>query len=405
MSITDDFKYVLEVIGMDEDHLDTMARGGFTRLSHLRTRDRNSLEEILIQIGIPIGVVGHVTALADWYRMWRTSSSEKKPIREALTEETWEDFLDHYDPATNTHSVSDGSSTSIQPSENNTSESQKTNSRFKLELKSIPKLPRKDSVQKHFTEWNTTFTATLALVQVSEILEEDFAIPDEATDPQGYKNYKSNDEILQHALIQATQGTTAYPYIDEDSTGRDNYLRLIKVYEGDEYKRKRAIDAIGDLSKLEFNRRYNKSADTFVAEFLTYLKLLKKNGTPLHEDLHESVFLNKITHPSLDKWVTVMKNKTESITLDEIYQKFREQCLELWSDGRSRNGDSHDGRRINTTNFSPRSLSTKEDKHVKKCIAEGKLVKKKVWEKLDSETKAKVSASRRKYLSLSLIHI
>ena len=97
MSITDDFKYVLEIVGLNDDHLKIMSKGGFNKMSHLRTRDRQTFEETLTMIGLPVGTVWHVSALSAWYEKWRmTPAQQKEPVREAFTEETWEDFLDGY---------------------------------------------------------------------------------------------------------------------------------------------------------------------------------------------------------------------------------------------------------------------------------------------------------------------
>ena len=149
--MTDDFKYGLATAGISLNDAETIVNSlNIKTFTTLRTMSQEHLEAALEWGNISIADWCVLQALRRWYKEWVSKpKSERKSVREDLTEEGWEEWILDYDP-----NDPEGQSLDRKPAAVTTTPASKgTNNNFKVDTRDIPKLPKNKSVQDSFSEW------------------------------------------------------------------------------------------------------------------------------------------------------------------------------------------------------------------------------------------------------------
>ena len=175
---------------------------------------------------------------------------------------------------------------------------------------------------------------------LTEILEDGYSVPTTGDD---FVTYMKKDKLVKNALMIATKDTHAYCFVDATKTGREIFRDIRKAYRRKEHKAEKAKEAFQDLHNMKFNTNSRLSANAFVAKFLSCMKEMAANGTPLWPDLQKSTFLGKITHPDYEQWVEVMDKSDDDLEATTL--AFRKKAALLFkANGKGNQGDRISGK-------------------------------------------------------------
>jgi len=300
MSLLTGLDYLLEVIGLGESERELVHSVGITSSNHLRTFSSEKLESTLTDAGLSAGEVSFVIALKAWFVEWRSMTGKKEELEVAFSESVFDQFLDGYDPDTPSLRVGNDDFKSAAESSLRSviQEVKSDTTNFKVDTRYLPRLPKGNkSVQEAFEDWREAFTTQMTLARVGNILDPDYEVPDPDLDEEEYQAFEMKDAFLKAAIVHATQETTAYSYLDLDNlSGRDNFLCLVRNYQGEEYLLDSANNAADCIEQLKFGNKTMMTADAFVAAYIKCIKQMKKNNTEFPTVLQKSHFLQKICH-------------------------------------------------------------------------------------------------------------
>ena len=379
------FEDILAIIGLDEDDVKKVKESGIKTFTNMKTLTKGQFKDALLAKGLDIGQTANMEAFRQWYREYRASPMKTKPVETVLTQDTWDEYLDTYDPDMARGPVANLAAANANPVKPTEA------FKYKLETKGLPTLPKNETIQDKYNTWEEQFLAHIGMgdCDLTEILEDDYVIPITGDD---LINYQKKDKLIKNAMMLATRDTHAYGFVDANKTGRDIFIDVRKAYRGKDHKAQKARDAFKDLHDLKFNRTSRLSPNAFVAKFLACLKEMALNGTPLWPELKKSTFLGKVDHPDYKSWVEVMEKSTDDF--DETTLAFRDKASTLSKvPGSGPQGDRVTGKVQNAMgNENPRKKKNKKNSGGKAWF-----VKPEVWEKMSKEEKTKHYNKRKEH--------
>jgi hypothetical protein len=310
---------MLKIVGLDDSEVTIVKKSGIKTFTNMKTLSAERFEKTLEAGGLNAGLVADVMAFRQWYQGYRVSSVKDTPVEKVFTQDVWDEFLDSYDPEM-TVKVQQAAV----PTPSSTTASDK---KFKLETKDLPTLPKNETIQDKYNTWEEQFLAHIGMgdCDLTDILEDSYVVPTLAGDD--LLVYQKKDKLIKNAMMLATRDTHAYGFVDATKTGREIFLSVRKAYRGKDHKAKKARDSSQELHAMNFDRNSALSPNAFVAKFLSCMKEMALNGTPLYTELQKSTFVAKITHPDFAAWSEVTEKSDEDF--NDTILSFRDKASKL----------------------------------------------------------------------------
>ena len=380
-----------DIVSLDDDALALVKRSGIKRLNHFVTIPRSDLAGSLGAVGMDLGDVHDVLAFQDYYCAWRELPT-KQNIEKDLTTEAWEAHLDNI--ATKKKSSTVGASTSI-PTLSVTNvlaaKSSDAFASFKWDTKNVPVLPKNKSINEAYDSWEESFLVQMTLANVVDVLEPSWV---SSSDPDEMAIENKKMGIVKAALLHATMGTTAAPYMNAKDSGREMFESLRAAYCGHDALLRKAEAAHHELATLEFGPKPKLSAEQFASTFKLCLKRMEESGTAYPTNVIKSTFLTKVTHPDYAHFR--YNETTNGSTFEEMLRRFHDLTLLLRNSNQGKSDANHKMVNNATGNNDDKKNKNKNKKDKKAKNKYDDYISKDAWAKLTDEERRKIIAERGK---------
>jgi len=338
--MSNEFDDAMKIVGLDEETVKKVKKAGLKRFNHFVTVPALDVRASLMAQDVTSGDLHDVLAFQVWYCKWHTDVM-RAGIAEDFTMAAWESFLEVLADDNIKGPAVVAASTTITTVSSSKSSAMaslaKNLSNFKWD-KNVPLMSKLKPIQDTYNNWEDLFMIQMTLAYVSPVLEDSYIKP---TDPEELELDTKMQNIVRAALLQATIGTTAAPYLQMKDSGSDMFLGLRKIYKGAANSQRRAEEANHEMQTLEFGRKSKDTAEAFASRFILNLRRLEENGMPLAPSLVKSTFLSEITNPLYDVFRHIESKNTESfeVTLSRFHEEA--QDLRAANNGTDPGGDAN----------------------------------------------------------------
>ena len=360
----------MALIGLSDAEVTVVQKCGLKTFTNIKTSNKERLIDMLEKGGLSPAQIDTMVAFRTWYEAYRSSKDKGTSIEQVLTTDAWEAFVDNYDP----DDTAAKTVASVTPPK--TADTVK----FKLETKGLPTMPKNETIQEKYSIWEEQWLAHVGMgdCDLTDILDDTYIVPTSGDD---LVVYVKKDKLIKNALMIATKDTHAYCFVDATKTGREIFRDIRKAYRGKDHKAQKAQDASKELHLMMFDTKTRLSANAFVAKFLTCMKEMANNGTPLWPELQKSTFLAKITHPDFKQWVEVMEKSDDDFSTTTL--EFRKKADSVYKKkGDGAGGDRVSGKMQKTEGGNE---NPKGKRHFKKGKSKSTYIRPDIWSTMSPE--------------------